>query len=194
MKNAYSRNITSQAEACRRKRDACFVNQQLEQNKDFSDYNLTNFRNPEELERVGMTRWGGYEAPASIIDHDNELRRNVIVTDSYKTSNIRTDCYDFNAERTGTCSNFGNPSGSSSVNYNNESYQKCRFQDQLSNNCFTNFNQVSETNPNKYIPMMQIEPWVRGGIITSHNLRNPDEQNKIGKIKELRVCNRPYLG
>lgn len=181
--------------------DACYVNQQWEQNMDFANYNLTNHREEEEKTRVGMTRWGGHGIPSTLIDHDSELRHS-IKTERVKTSNFRTDCYDFNGDRTDVCSaNFGAdtaPSGASGFQYPAEP-QQCRFQDQLAQArdqpaCGSAFNQVTEENPNKYLPISQIEPWVRGGIITRHNVRNRDEANKAGKTKPLTQCNRPYLG
>lgn len=181
--------------------DACYVTQQWEQNNDFAEYYLTNHREEEEKTRVGMTRWGGHGIPSAIIDHDSELRHG-IKTEKINTSNFRTDCYDYSGERTNYCQvEFGQktaPSGASSILYSEEN-QKCRFQDQLpqsrnDQSCHSAFNQVTDENPNQYLPISQIEPWVRGGIITRHNVRNPDENNKSGKTKKLRQCNRPYLG
>lgn len=181
--------------------DACYVTQQWQQNQDFATYYLTNHRDEEEKTRVGMTRWGGHGIPSALIDHDSDLRQS-LKTEKIKTSNFRTDCYDFNGARTGTCSaNFGldtAPSGSPSVQYPAEA-QRCRFQDQLPQGrdqpaCGAAFNQVTEEHPNKFLPISQIEPWVRGGIITRHNIRNKDEENKAGNTKPLTQCNRPYLG
>lgn len=181
--------------------DACYVAQQWDQNMDFANYYLTNHREEEEKTRIGMTRWGGYGVPSAIIDHDSELRHG-IKTEKIKTSNFRTDCYDHNGARTGFCqADFGAdtaPSGASGIQYPAEP-QKCRFQDQLPQGrdqptCGSAFHQVTEENPNKYVPIAHVEPWVRGGIITRHNLRNKDEDNKAGKIKKLTQCNRPYLG
>jgi hypothetical protein len=181
--------------------DSCYVTQQWQQNQDFAEYYLTNHREEEEKTRIGMTRWGGHGIPSSVIDHDSELRQG-IKTERIKTSNFRTDCYDHNGDRTGFCSaNFGAntaPSGASGIQYPAEP-QKCRFQDQLAKGrnepqCGSAFNQVTEESPNKYSPIAHVEPWVRGGIITRHNLRNKDEANKAGQVKKLTQCNRPYLG
>lgn len=172
--------------------DACYVTQQWQQNQDFSEYYLTNHREDKAKTRVGMTRWGGHGIPSSLIDHDSELRHS-IKTERVKTSNFRTDCYDFNGRRTGSCNAvFGTetaPSGASGIPYAAET-QKCRFKDQLAHSrddtaCSTAFNQVTDHDQNKYLPVSQIEPWVRGGIITSHNMRIKDEDNKAGKVKNL---------
>ncbi len=181
--------------------DACYVTQQWQQNQDFANYYLTNHREEKEKTRIGMTRWGGHGIPSALIDHDSELRQSMI-TEKVKTSNFRTDCYDFNGQRSGSCQAvFGQdtaPSGASGIQYLAEP-QKCRFQDQLAqardqSPCGSAFNQVTEENPNKYLPISQIEPWVRGGMITRHNVRIKDEDNKAGKTRTLTQCNRPYLG
>ena len=183
--------------------DLCWVTAETAQNQDYSSYVNTNYREPQEKTRVGMTRWGGYSAPAALIDIDSELRHG-LKTEKLKSSNVRTDCYDLDGHRTGFCRiPYGletAPAGHSSVAHRAQP-QVCRFQDQLAQSrddtpCMTGFHQVTEQGADPHLPEHIIEPGAFGrrAIITRHNLRNPDTDNKQGKTKKLTMCNRPYLG
>lgn len=181
--------------------DNCFINQKQVSNNHYSNYNLTNYRNPNDMTKVGMTRWAGYSAPPSIIELDSDLRHS-ISTEKFKTSNIRTDCYDYNGQRTTTCSiPFGlntPPSGANGYQPQNNP-QECTFTKQLPNNknksgCTPPFLRQTEISPHIHNPNYQIFNWERGGINTRHNLRLSEQMNKNGKSKKLKQCNTPYLG
>ena len=156
------------------------------QNVRSSNWQLTNYLD-QNYTSVAIGSSTGYVPPPQLVNKESDLLHSRVRESAFKqeTSEVRSDCYQYNGNRETTCNVNMNQFAGAYLPEAMDVGKMCSFKD-AKFNCQNPF-LISTSVPSQPQKLKHtVEPWVWGGINTRHYGRSSDASNRNGHGRQIK--------